>query len=700
MDAMDSGRRATNRSQSVELPRRCHLPCILMKLHEFRSRASELWARASDWLIHVSEWRRHSELPLGHRMLHRRCRTCVTLACFFLLTETACLDDIGAEAGDSTDATRWFCSHGMPWEVCKQFVPSERTALKSFMIHLEKTGVPGPEDLDGRGIVMSGGPMHVMQALSNLYVLRTVYKSQLPVEFWHAYELKDFHCEALASVGATCKVLQVPGVYPLWQTTMPAIMSSSFREVLWLDTDITPLIDPAVLFETEAYKREGALFWPDLWGSGCPEFGQSSWRQHIVRHLLDFPYNESDPSCTHEHEAGHLLLDKVRHWRPICLANYLASRDFFAQVLHGYKDVFRLAWLKLQASGWLSPLRPGLVGGFVTNGQFITGSLVHFWPAGDEPVFGAPKERVAIYVHQKKNPGTLWQDIITFPEPLGACTKYRMGFVRVEDLGAHWWNLAVNHQELSESLSINEQLWNRAYNHSYSMFENDPRPTEADLKRLHRPGQSETTQAIKQQWAACSCDYTDNRWLALLTGLVSKSLSVELLGCDEVLGLGLNPSACPVGYAVAALVCSQMLLKSLDLPSSRSAAGAVARLLPQIEKCLPHSFWPVTLEDLRSFVTNTSESGEVEDFLWKAEHRLPVEVLKRFPREYRRCVPFKDPQCWQNTKAMAESQGLDWANYPHQVCLYCCDPNFRTTAWQVDESIAEALSGCVLSLLG
>mmetsp|Transcript_164842 Transcript_164842/g.528979 ORF Transcript_164842/g.528979 Transcript_164842/m.528979 type:complete len:144 (-) Transcript_164842:567-998(-) len=78
-----------------------------------------------------------------------------------------------------------------------------------------------------------------------------------------------------------------------------------------------------------------------------------------------------------------------------------------------------------------------------------------------------------------------------------------------------------------------------------------------------------------------------------------------------------------------------MLLKSLDLPSSRSAAGAVGRILPQIEKCLPHSFWPVTLEDLRSFVANTSESGEVEDFLWKAEHRLPVEVLKRFPREYR-----------------------------------------------------------------
>ena len=27
-----------------------------------------------------------------------------------------------------------------------------------------------------------------------------------------------------------------------------------------------------------------------------------------------------------------------RHWKPICLANYMASRDFFTRVLHGYKD--------------------------------------------------------------------------------------------------------------------------------------------------------------------------------------------------------------------------------------------------------------------------------------------------------------------------------------------------------------------------
>merc|ERR1719247_2747969 len=136
----------------------------------------------------------------------------------------------------------------------------------------------------------------------------------------------------------------MPGVYPHWQTVLPAIMSSSFKDVMWMDTDITPLHNPELLFDTQAYIDTGALFWPDLWGMGCSEFGQTAW------HLLDIEHNASDPSCSHEHEPGLHLVDKERHWRPLCLANYLASRDFFTRVLYGYKDVFRFAWLKLGAS--------------------------------------------------------------------------------------------------------------------------------------------------------------------------------------------------------------------------------------------------------------------------------------------------------------------------------------------------------------
>ena len=103
------------------------------------------------------------------------------------------------------------------------------------------------------------------------------------------------------------------------------------------------------------------------------------------------------------------MCQQERHWRSICLAYYLASRDFFTQVLYGVKDhstttafaygifnfcawssfvhqddvsmllrqdVFRLAFLKMNASSWVSPARPGLVGAFMMNGWFLPAAMV------------------------------------------------------------------------------------------------------------------------------------------------------------------------------------------------------------------------------------------------------------------------------------------------------------------------------------
>ncbi|CAK9006527.1 3-mannosyltransferase MNN14 [Durusdinium trenchii] len=238
------------------------------------------------------------------------------------------------------------------------------------MNELEHAPMPSSTAFEGTGIVMSGGAPHVLQALANLDVLRHFHKSDLPVEFFHAFELEEAHCKAFAMRGATCRQLQVPGVYPEYETVLPSVMSSSFQHVLWMDTDITPLVAPEVLFQTEAYQRDGAMFWPDHWSHDCWPYGQSAWPTHVVLHLLQLEYNMSEPRFCHEHETGHFLINKEMHWRPICLANYLATRDFFTRVLHGYKDVFRLAFLKLNASNWFSPVRPGIVGAFMKNGPW------------------------------------------------------------------------------------------------------------------------------------------------------------------------------------------------------------------------------------------------------------------------------------------------------------------------------------------
>lgn len=50
-----------------------------------------------------------------------------------------------------------------------------------------------------------------------------------------------------------------------FQIKAAAIINSSFKEVLYLDSDNLSATDPTFLFDTPEYKSTGALFWPDFW---------------------------------------------------------------------------------------------------------------------------------------------------------------------------------------------------------------------------------------------------------------------------------------------------------------------------------------------------------------------------------------------------------------------------------------------------
>ena len=49
-----------------------------------------------------------------------------------------------------------------------------------------------------------------------------------------------------------------------WPLKPYAIAHSRFREVIFLDADTVPLVDPAELFDWEPYRRSGLLLWPDI----------------------------------------------------------------------------------------------------------------------------------------------------------------------------------------------------------------------------------------------------------------------------------------------------------------------------------------------------------------------------------------------------------------------------------------------------
>jgi len=44
-----------------------------------------------------------------------------------------------------------------------------------------------------------------------------------------------------------------------------SIINSQFAEVLYLDSDNIPLLDPTTLFDTPDFTEAGAIFWPDFW---------------------------------------------------------------------------------------------------------------------------------------------------------------------------------------------------------------------------------------------------------------------------------------------------------------------------------------------------------------------------------------------------------------------------------------------------
>jgi hypothetical protein len=113
-----------------------------------------------------------------------------------------------------------------------------------------------------------------------------------------------------------------------------AVLYSGFAEVLSIDADNVPVVDPTYLFDTPEYEREGALFWPD--------YGRLD-RNREIWEICKVAYRDEP-----EFESGQFVVDKRRHMAPLELAFfYNAHSDFYYRYLHGDKDTFHLAFRRL-----------------------------------------------------------------------------------------------------------------------------------------------------------------------------------------------------------------------------------------------------------------------------------------------------------------------------------------------------------------
>ncbi|KAL4434191.1 hypothetical protein ABPG75_000632 [Micractinium tetrahymenae] len=100
---------------------------------------------------------------------------------------------------------------------------------------------------------------------------------------------------------------------------------------MYLDSDATPALDPAPLFDHPLYQATGSMFWQELWCGNPPLF---DW--------LGMPPMRPGDRQT---ESGIVLLDRQRHWPALEWALWFNLNDRFTYKLaYGDKDTFRAAF--------------------------------------------------------------------------------------------------------------------------------------------------------------------------------------------------------------------------------------------------------------------------------------------------------------------------------------------------------------------
>ncbi|HEX4646867.1 MAG TPA: glycosyltransferase family 9 protein, partial [Verrucomicrobiae bacterium] len=204
-----------------------------------------------------------------------------------------------------------------------------------------------PDRYQGRGIVIcGGGTRYFTNAWVCINMLRRL-GCRLPIQLWHlgAKELDgrmrglvegmDVECVDACRMRRRFPVRRLNG----WELKPYAILHSRFREVLLLDADNVPVLNPGYLFDTPQFQSTGAIFWPD-YTHDKNKLAAAIWRSCGLR-------EPREP----EFETGQIVVDKKRCWPALWLTLWFnENSDFYYRYLHGDKETFHLAFRKMKQS--------------------------------------------------------------------------------------------------------------------------------------------------------------------------------------------------------------------------------------------------------------------------------------------------------------------------------------------------------------
>jgi hypothetical protein len=110
-----------------------------------------------------------------------------------------------------------------------------------------------------------------------------------------------------------------------------ALYAAPYKEVLIIDSDSMPVMDPTSLFDLSSYRRHGNLFWPDRWCTPIKLFEKLGMDDGQGTRL--------------QAESGQFLFDRERHFSVLEWLMFLNTHNEFTyRYAHGDKDTYRVAF--------------------------------------------------------------------------------------------------------------------------------------------------------------------------------------------------------------------------------------------------------------------------------------------------------------------------------------------------------------------
>jgi lipopolysaccharide biosynthesis glycosyltransferase len=188
---------------------------------------------------------------------------------------------------------------------------------------------------NGKGIVTcSGGIRYLLNTFVGISLIRK-YGCELPIEIWHIgqHELDNYLAKMFNELNVTfidaCKFDGYNNIGG-WSLKPFSIINSSFKEIIFIDSDCMPCCDISNLFYNKDYINFGSLFFRDCQNLSNPK----------VYELLGIDNNDE-----REFESGQIVINKEKCWKELNVTLWFnINRNFWYSIMYGDKDTFRLSW--------------------------------------------------------------------------------------------------------------------------------------------------------------------------------------------------------------------------------------------------------------------------------------------------------------------------------------------------------------------